>query len=52
MEGSGKLLITAVGTHSQTGIIMSLLHAADNKPKEVKEKAKKGSKLFIIFRIF
>ena len=29
MEGSGKMLVTAVGIHSQTGIIMQLLCAAD-----------------------
>jgi len=27
MEGSGKMLITAVGIHSQTGIMMKLLGA-------------------------
>ena len=31
MEGSAKMLVTAVGTHSQTGIIMSLLGATDEK---------------------
>jgi Ca2+ transporting ATPase len=39
MEGSGKFLVTAVGIHSQTGIIMSLLGAAladmdENKNKK------------------
>jgi len=34
MEGSGKVLITAVGVHSQTGIIMSLLGATDEKEEE------------------
>lgn len=28
MEGSGKMLVTAVGVNSQTGIIMMLLGAA------------------------
>lgn len=28
MEGSGKIVITAVGVNSQTGIIMALLGAA------------------------
>ena len=34
MEGSAKVLVTAVGTHSQTGIIMSLLGATDEKEEE------------------
>uniref|UniRef100_A0A0N4Z4H1 Calcium-transporting ATPase n=1 Tax=Parastrongyloides trichosuri TaxID=131310 RepID=A0A0N4Z4H1_PARTI len=34
MEGSGKMIITAVGVNSQTGIIMSLLGAARNEKKE------------------
>ena len=29
MEGGGKMLVTAVGVHSQTGIIMRLLGATD-----------------------
>merc|ERR1711920_1018310 len=29
MEGSGKMLVVAVGIHSQTGIIFALLGAAD-----------------------
>ena len=28
MEGSGRCVVTAVGVHSQTGIILSLLGAA------------------------
>jgi hypothetical protein len=31
MEGSGKVVITAVGVNSQTGIIMTLLGAAKTK---------------------
>ena len=27
MEGSGKMLVTAVGVHSQSGIILALLGA-------------------------
>lgn len=43
MEGSGKMLVTAVGINSQTGIIFALLGASqgDEKPKE---KDKKGGK--------
>jgi folylpolyglutamate synthase/dihydropteroate synthase len=38
MEGSGKVLITAVGLNSQTGIIMTLLGASETT--EVAEKSK------------
>uniref|UniRef100_A0A0N5B1V3 Calcium-transporting ATPase n=1 Tax=Strongyloides papillosus TaxID=174720 RepID=A0A0N5B1V3_STREA len=34
MEGSGKMIVTAVGCNSQTGIIMSLLGAAKDTKKE------------------
>uniref|UniRef100_A0A914PFC0 P-type Ca(2+) transporter n=1 Tax=Panagrolaimus davidi TaxID=227884 RepID=A0A914PFC0_9BILA len=38
MEGNGRMLVTAVGVHSQTGIIMTLLGAAaDNKEFMVKQ---------------
>uniref|UniRef100_A0A158R686 Calcium-transporting ATPase n=1 Tax=Syphacia muris TaxID=451379 RepID=A0A158R686_9BILA len=40
MEGSGKMLVTAVGVNSQTGIIMSLLGAA----KDVVEQERKAAK--------
>jgi hypothetical protein len=37
MEGSGQFLVLAVGLNSQTGIIMSLMGATDEKvPKEKK----------------
>jgi Ca2+ transporting ATPase len=42
MEGSGKVLITAVGLNSQTGIIMTLLGASETT--EVAEKSKKNIK--------
>lgn len=43
MEGSGKMLVTAVGVNSQTGIIMCLLGAAAEQEKsEQKEKKKQG----------
>ena len=38
MEGSAKVLITAVGIHSQTGIIMSLLGTTDNDAEDEKQK--------------
>ncbi|XP_037624639.1 plasma membrane calcium-transporting ATPase 1-like isoform X1 [Sebastes umbrosus] len=44
MEGSGKMLVTAVGVNSQTGIIFTLLGAGDDGDGEVKEKADKEKK--------
>lgn len=41
MEGSGKMLVTAVGVNSQTGIIFALLGASNIDQKE-KKKKKKG----------
>uniref|UniRef100_A0A914P5D3 P-type Ca(2+) transporter n=1 Tax=Panagrolaimus davidi TaxID=227884 RepID=A0A914P5D3_9BILA len=38
MEGNGRMLVTAVGVHSQTGIVLTLLGAAaDNKKFTVKQ---------------
>ena len=43
MEGSGKMVVTAVGIHSQTGIIMTLLGAARTiEDEEQKKKRKEG----------
>ncbi|CAK5044484.1 unnamed protein product [Meloidogyne enterolobii] len=45
MEGSGRMVITAVGVNSQTGIIMTLLGAAKNALEdERKEKQKEEKK--------
>lgn len=45
MEGSGKMLVTAVGVNSQAGIIFTLLGAAvDEQEAEIKQ-AKKGMTL-------
>ncbi|XP_034139408.1 plasma membrane calcium-transporting ATPase 2 isoform X1 [Drosophila guanche] len=47
MEGSGKMIVTAVGVNSQAGIIFTLLGAAvDEQEAEIKKmkKAKKASK--------
>ena len=39
MEGSGKMLVTAVGVNSQAGIIFELLGATtDSKEKNQKKK--------------
>lgn len=42
MEGSGKMLVTAVGVNSQTGIIFTLLGAGseDDEDEEKEEKRK------------
>ncbi|XP_039264361.1 plasma membrane calcium-transporting ATPase 2-like isoform X2 [Styela clava] len=39
MEGSGKMLVTAVGVNSQTGIIFSLLGASEESKKKDKNAA-------------
>ncbi|KAG5895095.1 hypothetical protein JTB14_023268 [Gonioctena quinquepunctata] len=48
MEGSGKMLVTAVGVNSQAGIIFTLLGAAVNEQeaeiKKMKKEAKKQRK--------
>lgn len=49
MEGSGKMLVTAVGINSQAGIIFTLLGAAvDEQEAEIK-KAKKGTYHLLVF---
>ena len=49
MEGSGKMLVCAVGINSQAGIIMSLLGAAvEDVDKQEKERKKKGKRQFSI----
>jgi Ca2+ transporting ATPase len=55
MEGSAKMLVTAVGIHSQTGIIMSLLGAtdSDDKKKEAgKEKKDQNKSMSALFSYF
>jgi hypothetical protein len=42
MEGSGKMLVTAVGVNSQTGIIMTLLGAAKKVAEEERKADKQG----------
>merc|ERR1712200_302044 len=44
MEGSGKVLVTAVGVNSQAGIIFTLLGAAADEVKEEQKKQKKKEK--------
>ena len=53
MEGSGKMLVTAVGVNSQAGIIFTLLGAAVDQQQEEIKKMKKGTSLsFIIIICF
>lgn len=40
MEGSGKMVVTAVGVNSQTGIIFTLLGSAEEDEDEEEEKKK------------
>ncbi|XP_036923080.1 plasma membrane calcium-transporting ATPase 4 isoform X2 [Sturnira hondurensis] len=40
MEGSGRMVVTAVGVNSQTGIIFTLLGASEGEEEEKKKKAK------------
>lgn len=48
MEGSGKMLVSAVGVNSQAGIIFTLLGAAvDEQEQEIKKK-RKGNFINII----
>ena len=43
MEGSGKVVVTAVGINSQAGIIFALLGAVEEQAdKEEKKRAKEG----------
>nr|XP_048286738.1 plasma membrane calcium-transporting ATPase 4 isoform X5 [Myodes glareolus] len=43
MEGSGRMVVTAVGVNSQTGIIFTLLGVSDDDEEE-EDKKKKGKK--------
>ncbi|MBN3277080.1 AT2B1 ATPase, partial [Polyodon spathula] len=51
MEGSGKVLVTAVGVNSQTGIIFTLLGASDDEDKDKEEKQKKKDKKMTTLQI-
>lgn len=42
MEGSGKVVVTAVGVNSQAGIIFTLLGAAVDEQEAENKKKKKG----------
>lgn len=40
MEGSGKMVVTAVGVNSQTGIIFTLLGVGEDEDEDEEEKKK------------
>lgn len=42
MEGSGKMVVTAVGVNSQTGIILTLLGAGEEGDGDGEDKDKKS----------
>lgn len=44
MEGSGKMVVTAVGVNSQTGIIFTLLGASEEGDGDSEEKAERNKK--------
>uniref|UniRef100_A0A4W4HAU4 Calcium-transporting ATPase n=1 Tax=Electrophorus electricus TaxID=8005 RepID=A0A4W4HAU4_ELEEL len=44
MEGSGRMLVTAVGVHSQTGIIFTLLGAGDDGGDDIEKENKNRRK--------
>ncbi|XP_018412230.1 PREDICTED: plasma membrane calcium-transporting ATPase 1 isoform X2 [Nanorana parkeri] len=44
MEGSGKMVVTAIGVNSQTGIIFTLLGAGESEEEKEKEKKEKKNK--------
>ncbi|OTF77092.1 plasma membrane calcium-transporting ATPase 3-like protein [Euroglyphus maynei] len=44
MEGSGRMVVTAVGINSQAGIIFALLGAAQTEDDEQRKKAKKEAR--------
>lgn len=51
MEGSGKMLVTAVGINSQAGIIFTLLGAAVDQQEEEMKKQRKGRFVFRLYFI-
>lgn len=43
MEGSGKMIVTAVGVNSQAGIIFTLLGAAADEEQVEAKKRRRGN---------
>lgn len=52
MEGSGKIIVTAVGVNSQAGIIFTLLGAAVDEQEQAIKKMKKGKWKFAVEECF
>jgi len=52
MEGSGKMVVTAVGVNSQAGIIFTLLGAAVDEQEQAIKKMKKGERGRLFSRKF
>lgn len=54
MEGSGRMVVTAVGINSQAGIIFTLLGAAADQQEADAKQRKKGDPFgaFIIYSFF
>ena len=53
MEGTGKVIVTAVGVNSQAGIIFTLLGAVeDAASEEDKKRQKKGNNVILIHESF
>lgn len=48
MEGSGKMIITAVGVNSQTGIIMAFLNSSKSSDLNAPQNTNKLEKSFLI----
>ena len=49
MEGSGRMVVTAVGVNSQTGIIFTLLGAGVEEEEKKEKKGKISTPLTNIF---
>ena len=52
MEGSGRMLVAAVGINSQAGIIFTLLGAAADQQEADAKQRKKGDTLLPLFLFF
>ena len=51
MEGSGRMVVTAVGVNSQAGIIFALLGAAQSEDDAQKKMKRKGQFIILILLI-
>ena len=51
MEGSGRMVVTAVGINSQAGIIFTLLGAAVDQEQADAKQRKKGDTWYAIFNM-